>query len=58
MVVRKVKSKRYPSGFAYLLDARLDGTRVRQSFPTEKLAKDALAVARADLLRRKYSDRL
>jgi integrase len=55
MVVRKVKSKHYPSGFAYLLDARLDGTRVRQSFPTEKLAKDALAVARADLLRRKYS---
>ena len=55
MGVRKVKSKRYPSGYAYLLDARLDGQRIRQSFPTEKLAKDALAVARADLLRRKYS---
>lgn len=56
MGVRKVKSKRFPSGYGYQVDLRLTGQpRIRQTFPTEKLAKDAEAVARADHLRKKFS---
>lgn len=56
MSVKKVKSKHHSSGYAFLLDLRLKGMkRIRQTFPSERLAKDAETVIRADWLRKKFN---